>query len=246
MQLYDRLKKALQGDGGEALVLEIEREVADKAEYAAERKRLDAEVREYERKKKEELPKLREQSAAAQVEVDRVRKDLEKAERLLSAARCAESSLHFSIGNGIDRGRIALARTAWPWLHEAIEKATEQRRAWENHKWEKYRWWRRETVAVPPDSSDPDYRVLTRNGGYYKMERFGSNNAACEAIRDGMSTGLEQLERLLWRIEEPTRDEVAALMRAFDEATWAAAAKDVVWVEPKAPRYDKDGQPLAA
>ena len=35
MQLYDRLKKALQGDGGEALVVEIEREAADKADFVA-------------------------------------------------------------------------------------------------------------------------------------------------------------------------------------------------------------------
>lgn len=246
MQLYDRLKKALQGDGGEALVLEIEREVADKAEYAAERKRLDTEVRDHERRKREELPVLRKKTAAARAEVDRIRKELAAAERAASDASCDESSLYRSIHEGIERARISLAKTAWRWLHEAVEKAKEQRRAWGNHKWEKFRWWRRETVAVQPDPSDPDYRVLTRNGAYYKMERFGSNNAACDAIRVGMEKATEQLERLLWRVEEPSREEVAALMRAFDEATWAEMAQDVVWVEPQAPRYDADGQPIAA
>jgi hypothetical protein len=246
MQLLDRFKKALAGEGGEALVLQIEREAQDKTKALAERRRLDAEVREHERQKKEELPKLREKTASARAEVDRIRKEVLAAERIASDASSEESSLHWSIQNGVNRARIALAKSAWPWLHDAIEQAWDRRRDWQNYGWERHRWFRSEKVAVAPDPSDPDYRVLMRNGGYYKMERFGSNKAALDVMREGMNQAVEQLERLLWRVEEPSREEVAALMTAFAEETWAAAAKNVVWIEPKAPRYDKNGEPLAA
>lgn len=246
MQLYDRLKKALHGNGGEALVVEIEREVADKHKAVADRKRLDAEIREWERKKREELPALREKTAAAEAEVARVRKELQKAQRAQMDARTAESDLYFSIGQGIDRARIHLARAAWPWLHETIERAKDRRREWHDQKWKQYRWWRREKVSVEPHSSDPEYRRMKVHGARYRMTRYGSNDAACERVRESMDQALDALERLLWRVEEPTRDEVAALMTAFDERTWAETAHDVVWIEPQAPRYDANGVQIVA
>jgi len=245
MQLLDRFKKALAGEGGEALIAQIEREAEDKAKALAARRRLDAEVREHERQKKEELPKLAEKTAARRAEVDRMRATLEAAERAASNASSEESSLYWSIKNGIERARIGLAKSAWPWLHDAIEQAKDRRRDWQNYGWERHRWFRSEKVAVQPDSSDPQYRWLKANGGFYKMERFGSNKAALDTMRAGMDKALDEMERLLWRVEEPSREEVEALMRAFDEQTWAAAAQQVVWIEPKAPRYDKDGEPLA-
>jgi len=246
MQLLDRFKKALAGEGGEAFVLEIEREAEEKTKALAERRRLDAEVREHEREKREELPKLREKSAAARAEVHRVRKELRAAEGIAAIAASEESSLHWSIHNGIDRARIGLAKSAWPWLRETIEQAWDRRRDWQNYGWERHRWFRSENVAVPADPSDPSYRRMKVHGSYYKMERFGSNKAALDALRAQMNRAIEEMEKLLWRVEEPSREEVAALMNVFSEEAWAAAAKEVVWIEPKAPRYDKDGQPLAA
>jgi hypothetical protein len=246
MQLLDRFKKALAGEGGEALVLQIEREAADKAEFAADRKRLDAEIRESERRRKEELPKLREKAAALRAEVDRVREELLAAEGAVSKAAGEEWDLDWTLRGGIERARLALERTAWPWLHQAIEDAKERRRHWQNYGWERHRWFRSEKVPVEPDPSDPDYRLMKRRGGTYWMQRFGSNKAAMNAVNEAMNKALESLERLRWRVDEPTRDEVAVLMKAFEERTWAEAAKEVVWIEPKAPRYDKDGEPIAA
>ncbi len=246
MQLLDRFKKALAGEGGEALVAQIEREAAEKATAHAARVRLDAEIREFERQKKEELPKLREKAAARLAEADRVRQELLAAQREASFAASEESSLHWSIRQGIERARIALQRTAWPWLLAEIERAWDRRRDWQQHGWERHRWFRKDDVAVAPHPSDPNYRRMKVYGTSYKLERFGTNKAALDRLHADMDRAIEALERLRWRVEEPSREEVAGLMEVFSEATWAARARDVVWIEPKAPRYDKDGQPLAS
>lgn len=245
MQLLDRFKKALAGEGGEALVLEIEREAREKATAHAERRRLDAQIREFERQKKEELPTLRETTAARRAEVDRIRGELLLAQKEASFAASDESALIYSIRQGIERARIGLQRTAWPWLHEAIERAWDRRRDWQNHGWERHRWYRSETALVEADPSDPNHRRMKAYESFYKMERFGSNQAALDALHAEMNRAIEALERLRWRVEEPSREEVARLMEVFSDDTWAARAKQVVWIEPKAPRYDKKGELIA-
>lgn len=246
MQLLDRFKKALQGEGGEALVAQIEREAADKATYLAERRRLDAEIREHERQRREELPKLRAKTEVLRAEVDRIRGELLAAQRVAAIAGSEASSLDWSIRHGIEKARIGLQKTAWPWLKDAIEQAWDRRRDWQDHGWERHLWVRSENVAVAADPSDPNHRRMKAQGSFYKMERHGSNRAALDALRAEMDRAIQQMERLCWRAEEPMREEVARLMEVFSEEAWAAAARKVVWIEPVAPRYDKNGEPVAA
>ena len=110
---------------------------------------------------------------------------------------------------------------------------------------ERLRWWQSDVVHVQPDRSDPDYRWMRAQGAYYPMKRHGSNSAAINALLERMSAALDTLRSLAWQVEEPTRDEVAAISAVFEEDAWRDAAKDVVWTEPKAPRFDANGNPVA-
>src|SRR5207302_7768179 len=106
--------------------------------------------------------------AKAEAEISRVRKELQAAEAVYSDARREVSDLDYSLRMEVDRARIELTRTAWPWLFVAIEEAEERRRRFATHERGQLQNWRSHKVPVAPDPSDPDFRAMCAHGSTYR------------------------------------------------------------------------------
>ena len=137
-------------------VVSDERRQAERLRRATEARRaLDLEIQQAERRRREELPVLRETVNKAEAEVARVRALLETAETAYYAARREQADVDDSLRRQIDRARIELERTAWPWLAVAIEAAQERISRFTGYERGHLQTWRSETVRVAPDPSDP-------------------------------------------------------------------------------------------
>lgn len=227
-------------------VVSDEHRQAERQRRATEARRaLDLDIQQAQRRRREELPVLREAEQKADAEVARVRKLLEAAEAAYSEARRVQWDLDDTLKRQIDRARIELERTAWPWLAVVIEAAEERLRRFASERGQ-LQTWRSETVRVAPDPSDPDFRSMLVHGVTYRMERVAKNNAALDAVKADMERALETLHSLPWRVEEPADEEVEALLSVFEDAVWRKAAEKFVWKEPTAPKYDAKGNRIAA
>lgn len=206
----------------------------------------DQVIQQAERRRREEVPVLREAVDKAEVEVARVRKTLEAAETAYSDARREQWDLDDSLKRQIDQARIELERTAWPWLAVAIEAAQERLSRFTGYERGQLQTWRSESVRVAPDPSDPDFRSMLVHGMTYRMDRVATNNAALDAVKAQMDKALQTLRSLPWRVDEPTDEEVEALLAVFEDAVWRKAAETFVWEEPSPPKYDAKGNRIAA
>jgi hypothetical protein len=206
----------------------------------------DQEIQQAERRRRDELPVLREAEKRAEAEVARVRKALEAAETAYSDARREQWLLDDSLRGQISRARIELERTAWPWLAVVIEAAKERLSRFTGYERGQLQTWRSETVRVAPDPSDPDFRSMLVHGTTYRMHRVATNDAALDAVKAEMEKALDTLRSLPWRVEEPTDEEVEALLAVFEDAVWRKAAENLVWKEPTPPKYDAKGNRIAA
>ncbi len=224
-----------------------ERRQAERLRRATEVRRAhDLAIQQAERRRREELPVLREAVDKAEAEVARGRKELDAAETAYSDARREQWTLDDSLRGQIDRARIELERTAWPWLAVAIEAAQERLSRFTGYERGQLQTWRSETVRVAPDPSDPDFRSMLVHGATYRMDRVATNDAALEAVRAEMDRALKTLRSLPWRVEEPTEAEVEALLAVFEDAVWRKAAEAFVWKEPSPPKYDAKGNRVSA
>jgi hypothetical protein len=224
-----------------------ERRQAERLRRATETRRaFDLEIQQAERCRRDELPVLREVVDKAEAEVARVRKQLEAVETAYYGARREHWNLDDSLKRQIDRARAELERTAWPWLTVVIEAAEERLSRFANHERGQLQTWRSETVRVAPDPSDRDFRSMMVHGVTYRMDRVATNNAALDAVRAEMDRALKTLHSLPWRVEEPTDEEVEALLAVFEDAVWRKAAERFVWQEPSPPKYDAKGNRIAA
>jgi hypothetical protein len=231
----------------ESVAVSDEQKTAERQRRVIDARRaLDLEIQQAERRRREEVPALRAAAAKAEADVARIRKELDVAETKFSDAGCAASNLDLSLGGQIDRARIELARTAWPWLFVAIDAAQERLDRFKSYERGQLQTWRTEKVSVPPDPSDPDNRRMRAFGECYRMDRVATNDAALDAVRADMDKALTALRALPWRVEEPTDEEVQALLAAFENAVWWKAAEQLVWKEPAAPKYDASGNRIAA
>lgn len=206
----------------------------------------DQEIQQAERRRREKLPVLREAVDKAEAEVARVRKELDAAQPAHSEARREQWDLDDSLKRQIDRARAELERTAWPGLTVVIEAAEERLSRFANYERGQLQTWRSETVRVAPDPSDPDFRSMMVHGITYRMDRVATNDAALNAVRAEMDRALKTLHSLPWRVEEPTDEEVEALLAVFEDAVWRKAAEKLVWKEPSPPKYDAKGNRIAA
>jgi hypothetical protein len=241
----------LSGEGppprDETVAVSDEQKTAERQRRVLDARRaLDQQVRQAERRRREELPPLRAAVAKTESEVPRARKALEDVETAHREARRQEWLLDDELKREIDRARVELARTAWPWLFVAIEAAQERLDRFSRHERGQLQTWRTEKVSVPPDPSDPDNRRMRAFGECYRMNRVATNDAALDAVRAEMDKALTALRALPWRVEEPADEEVQALLAVFEDEVWRKAAERLVWKEPVAPKYDADGNRIAA
>jgi len=224
-----------------------ERRLAERQRRATEaRCALDVEIQMAERRRRDELPVLREAEKKAEAEVARARKALEAAETAYHRTRREQWNLDDSLTRQIDRARAELERTAWPWLTVVIEAAEERLSRFANYERGALQTWRSEAVRVAPDPSDPDFRSMMVHGVTYRMDRVATNDAALDAVRAEMDRALKTLRSLPWRVEEPADEEVEALLGVFEYAVWKEAAEELVWKEPTPPKYDAKGNRIAA
>lgn len=228
-------------------VVSDERRQAERMRRATEARRaLDTEIQQTERRRRDELPVLREMVDKGEADVARARKALEAAETAYYDARREHAVLDDSLRSTVRRAQIELERTAWHWLFVAIEEAEERLGYFTRHERGQLQTWRSERVAVSPDPSDPDFRSMRARGALYRMDRVATNNAALDAAKAEMDKALLTLRSLLWRVEEPTDEEVEALLVVFEDAAWRKAAEKLVWTEPVPPKYDAKGNRIAA
>ncbi|MCE9638372.1 MAG: hypothetical protein K8T90_21940 [Planctomycetes bacterium] len=224
-----------------------ERRQAERLRRATEARRaLDREIQQAERRRRAELPVLREKVNQAEADVASVRKVLEATEAAYYDARREQADLDDSLRRQIDRARIELERTAWPWLAVAIEAAQERISRFTSYERGQLQTWRSEAVRVAPDPSDPDFRSMLVRGVTYRMDRVATNDAALDAVKAEMDRALKALRSLPWRVEEPTDEEVQALLAMFEDTVWKKAAETLVWKEPSPPKYDANGNRIAA
>jgi hypothetical protein len=241
MMLIDRLKKALAGEGGEAVVAAIERETEERAAASRRRRELGEKIAAAERRKLEELPSLEAAREKAVAEFDDARRRVQDAEQAAGDAASANFAVHFHIDETIRAAKADLRRTAEKRLHDALEHARDRMREWNNFEGKKLHHWSTEKIDVAPDSSDPEYRAMRRHGISYRMRRTCSNSAALAELRERMSKAIDQLVRFTEQVEPPTKAEVDAVLEVFEERTWQDYASRFVWKEPKPPRYDANG-----
>lgn len=241
----------LSGEGppprDDSVAVSNEQKKAERQRHVIDARRaLDAEIQQAERRRREEQPGLRAAVAKAESEVPRARKALEAAETAYNDARREEWILDDSLRRQIDRARIELARTAWPWLFVAIEAAQERLDRFKSYERGQLQTWRTQKVSVPPDPSDPNNRRMRAFGECYRMDRVATNDAALDAVKTDMDMALKALRALPWRVEEPAEEEVEALLAVFEDAVWRKAAETLVWKEPVAPKFDSNGNRIAA
>lgn len=244
-RLFERPTETVSPDDGK--VVSDERRQAERLRRATEVRRAhDQEIQKAERRRRDELPVLREAETKAEAEVARVRKELEVAETAYSDARRAVWDLDDSLKRQIDRARAELERTAWPWLAVVIEAAQERLSHFTTYQRGQLQTWRSETVRVAPDPSDPDFRSMLVHGLTYRMDRVATNDAALDAAKTHMEKALKTLRSLPWRVEEPADEEVESLLAVFEDAVWRKAAEKLVWKEPSPPKYDAKGNRIDA
>ena len=224
-----------------------ERRQAERLRRATEvRRSHDLVIQHAERRRRDELPALREAVTRAEAEVARVRKELEAAETAHNDARREQWDFDDSLKRQIDRAHVELERTAWPWLAVVIEAAQERLSRFTGYERGQLQTWRSEKVRVAPDPSDPDFRSMVVHGATYRMDRVATNDAALDAVKTEMDKALQTLRSLPWRVEEPTDEEVEALLAVFEDTVWKKAAETFVWKEPAPPKYDAKGNRIAA
>jgi hypothetical protein len=244
-RLFASPTEAAPPDDGKAV--SDERRQADRQRRATEARRvLDLQIQQAERRRRDEMPALREAVDKAEAEVARVRSELEAAETAYREARREQTILDDSLRSDISRARAELERTAWPWLTVVIEAAEERLSRFANYERGQLQTWRSQAVRVAPDPSDPDFRSMMVHGVTYRMERVATNDAALDAVRAAMDRALKTLHSLPWRVEEPADEEVETLLAVFEDAAWKKAAEKLVWKEPSPPKYDAKGNLIAA
>jgi hypothetical protein len=133
MLLIDRLKKALAGEGGSAVVAAIERESEDRAAAIRRRRELGGQIADAERRMKVELPPLEEIRAKAVAAFDEARENVELAERAAGVAASDAHAVEWRAREEIRSATIELRRTAEGWLRDAVEHAHDRLREYDNY-----------------------------------------------------------------------------------------------------------------
>jgi hypothetical protein len=241
MLLIDRLKKALEGEGGSAVVATIERESEERAAAVRARRELGETIAAAEHRKKIEWPPLEAVRVKAVAAFDEARRNVELAERAAGTAASNAHAIDWAAAETIRSAKAELRRTAERWLYDAVEHAHDRLREYSNYAGQRLSYWSSEKVAVAPHESDPDYKMMRRHGATYRMTRSCSNSEALAELREAMSAAIDNLERFTEQVEPPTKAEVDALLAVFEERTWKEYAARLTWKEPRAPRYDADG-----
>lgn len=232
-------------EGDDIAVSDEQRTAERRGRIADARRAHDAEIRDAERRRREELPVLAAAVTKTEAEAARIRKALEVAEKRHLDARREHWTRGDALRGEIERARRELESTAWPWLFVTIEAAQERLSHFKSHERWQLQTWRTERISVPPHESDPKSRAMRAYGECYRMDRVATNDAALDAVAEEMETALKALRALPWRVEEPADEEVKSLLAVFEDAVWRKAAEKLVWKEPSPPKYDANGRRIA-
>jgi hypothetical protein len=220
------LEQIIETSVGKRMFQQVEQE-ARAAEQAIELRRAwFARIADAKRRKDEELPRLREEVAAAERAEQLAKDALRKAQSCLIEVSGREFDLSHGVRDTIERAERQLRLTCDRRILETIEVLEEARREWPSTTYPKLLRF-----------VDADLIGLTRT-----KKRKGSNRAAVEALRQALEQAIKDAHALALLPEVPEDlDEQLARLRT---AAGPHEPPEIVWRDPQPPKYGSDGERL--